>query len=115
MYQAFYHGYGIAEASQIPRELIGAAQFYWNQVSQLQRDYVTDGWDLTDVWRVNLAFEECAPAWRAVAAQVANPYNVSSANPGLVTQIQTQELASQRELLALPPRIVSRSASWCGT
>ncbi|KAF5629188.1 hypothetical protein F25303_10227 [Fusarium sp. NRRL 25303] len=71
----------------IPREILGAAQFYWNHVSRLQA-LAADPDDLHG-------------KEHAIADQISDPFKLSSSNYDVAKTIQTQEAAATRELLSL--------------
>ncbi|KAJ9416922.1 hypothetical protein FOXG_12932 [Fusarium oxysporum f. sp. lycopersici 4287] len=71
----------------IPREILGAAQFYWNHVSRLQTLAATP--------------ESPDTRQRAVAEQISGPLKLSRDDPDVALTIQTQDSAANRELLSL--------------
>ncbi|KAL5613992.1 hypothetical protein FOVSG1_003055 [Fusarium oxysporum f. sp. vasinfectum] len=71
----------------IPREILGAAQFYWNHVSRLQTLAATP--------------ESPDTRQRAVAEQISGPLKLSSDDPDVALTIQAQDSAANRELLSL--------------
>ncbi|KAI1051883.1 hypothetical protein LB506_003719 [Fusarium annulatum] len=83
------------KCGSIPREILGAAQFYWNHVSRLQA-LAADPDDLhgKEVWRIWSVLEEFAD-------QISDPFKLSSSNYDVAETIQTQEGAATRELLSL--------------
>ncbi|WKT49315.1 hypothetical protein QSH57_014245 [Fusarium oxysporum f. sp. vasinfectum] len=79
--------------SEIPREILGAAQFYWNHVSRLQTLAATpESPDTRQSWRLSS---------RAVVEQIPDPLKLSSDDPDVALTIQTQDSAANRELLSL--------------
>ncbi|KAF4473597.1 hypothetical protein FAGAP_12960, partial [Fusarium agapanthi] len=71
----------------IPREILGAAQFYWNHVCRLQT--LAGNPDALDTKE------------RAVAEQISDPLKLSSNDRDVALTIQTQSIAAHCELLSL--------------
>ncbi|KAF5600442.1 hypothetical protein FPANT_2398 [Fusarium pseudoanthophilum] len=75
------------KCGSIPREILGAAQFYWNHVRRLQTLAADlDGLTTTE---------------QAVAEQISDPFKLSTSEHDVVWTIETQDAAATRELLSL--------------
>lgn len=89
---------------QVPTELLGAAQYYWNTVAIFRRRSITGVYDsLTprQIWRVQKVLDACGAAWRKVAAALLKPAGNSTRDSASVAVYALQETASLRELLSL--------------
>ncbi|KAJ3540933.1 hypothetical protein NM208_g4833 [Fusarium decemcellulare] len=91
------------KCGSMPRELWGAAQFFWNAAHGLVEEIEANFDDYTtlQLWRVNASLHDCCYYWRKVSKSLTNPLRQTSGGASMAAQVQTQELASSRELLSL--------------
>nr|RBQ92219.1 hypothetical protein FVER53263_11699 [Fusarium verticillioides] len=75
----------------IPSELLGAAQMYWNFVARLQGQ--ERFLNRRQIWRIRRALEACGSAWRELEEHLMNPNNLA--------MVTLQESVANRETLNL--------------